>query len=146
MNKLHAVAAALVALGTPAAFAASEGGDTWSAVAPASYSGSKPLIVVATTAGLGELRAPATSGLGRPVYTDEPERIVPLGASTRWVNVAYGERVTFTAADERGALRSFAWRFDVSPVRTHVDLDQVAPSDFPAHGVRVFVEPQYRGG
>lgn len=143
-----AVAVAVIGLSMRAAFAASEGGDTWSSVAPGSYSGSKPIMTVATTARLSSLRADGTSGKGTPVVSDASDRIVQLSPSIRSVNVAYGERVTFEATDERGTQRSFAWQFDVSPVRTHVNLDEVAPADFPARGVRVFVAeaPEYRGG
>ena len=75
-------------------------------------------------------------------------RIVELSPSTRWVSVAYGEKVTFNTVGANGTQRSFAWQFDVSPVRSFVDLDDVAPADFPARSVRVFVAeaPEYRGG
>jgi len=148
MKMQHAVAATLIGLGAHTAFAASEGGDTWSSVAPKQYSGSVPMMTVATIGKLNGLQSERTSGKGTAVVSDTSDRIVQLSPSTHWVSVAYGERVTFNLADDHGAQRSFAWRFDVSPARSFVDLDDVAPSDFPSHGVRVFVaeEPEYRGG
>ena len=64
------------------------------------------------------------------------------------IAVAYGEKVTFNTVGANGTQRSFAWQFEVSPVRSFVDLDDVAPADFPARSVRVFVAeaPEYRGG
>lgn len=78
---------------------------------------------------------------------DSSDRVVELYPSVRWVDVAYGERVTFKV-DQGGVERSFTWKFDVSPVRTNVDLEDVAPADFPARGVRVFVAESldYSGG
>ncbi|HEX4598246.1 MAG TPA: CzcE family metal-binding protein [Burkholderiaceae bacterium] len=148
MKMPQAVVAALIGLGAQAAFAASEGGDTWSSVAPTRYSGVKPVMTVATVGKLNTLQSERTSGKGTQVVSDTSDRIVQLSPSMRWVTVAYGERVTFNTADEHGAPRSFAWRFDVSPARSSVDLDDVAPADFPSHGVRVFVSEQaeYRGG
>jgi hypothetical protein len=148
MRMQYAVAAALIGLGAHTAFAASEGGDTWSSVAPTSYSGSVPRITVATIGKLNGLLSERSSGKGTEVVGDTSDRIVELTPSTRWVSVAYGERVMFNVADDHGAQQSFAWRFDVSPVRSFVDLGDVAPSDFPSHGVRVFVaqDPKYRGG
>jgi hypothetical protein len=148
MKTHHAVAVALIGLGSHAAFAASEGGDTWSSVAPKRYSGYAPVITVATIGKLGNLQADRTTGKGTPTQPDASDRIVQLTPSMRWVDVGYGERVTFKVADESGAQRSFAWRFDMSPARSNVDLQDVAPADFPCHGVRVFVAPQpeYHGG
>ena len=149
MKMQHAVAAALIGLSATAAFAASEGGDTWSSVAPTRYSGTKkPVVTVATIGKLNYLQAERTSGKGTEVVGDTSDRIVQLSPATRWVSVAYGEQVMFNTTDEHGAPHSFAWRFDVAPVRSFVDLDDVAPPDFPSHGVRVFVaeQPEYRGG
>ena len=105
-------------------------------------------MTVATTAPLSSLRSDGTSGKGTPAVPQSSDRVVKLTSSSRWVDVAYGERVTFEATDEYGKQRSFAWRFDVSPVRTQVELDDLAPADFPVRGLRVFVAPQpeYRGG
>ena len=148
MKMQHAVAAALIGLSTHAAFAWSEGGDTWSSVMPKAYSGSTPVMTVSTIGSLSQLQAERTSGKGTPATAAAPDRIVELSPSMRWVSVAYGETVTFNTVDASGAKRSFAWQFDVSPVRSFVDLDDVAPADFPARGVRLFVAeaPEYRGG
>ena len=148
MKMQHAVAATLIGLGAHTAFAASEGGDTWSSVAPKQYSGSVPMMTVATIGKLNGLQSERTSGKGTAVVSDTSDRIVQLSPSTHWVSVAYGERVTFNLADDHGAQRSFAWRFDVSPVLTHVDLSDVAPADLSVRDVRVFVAPdsRYRGG
>jgi len=148
MKMQRAVVAALIGLGASAAFAASEGGDTWSSVAPKSYSGSAPVMTVATVGKLNTLQSEHSSGKGTPATADAADRIVQLSPSMRWVNVAYGERVAFNIVDAQGAQRSFVWRFDVAPARSFVDLDEVAPADFPSHGVRVFVaeQPEYRGG
>jgi hypothetical protein len=148
MKMHHAVVTALIGLTSHVAFAASEGGDTWSSIEPKRYSGYAPTIKVATIGKLNNLQAERTSAKGAPVVPDDSDRIVQLSASTRWVDVAYGERVTFMVTDDHGTQRSFAWQFDVSPVRSSVDLADVAPADFPVHGVRVFVAeaPEYRGG
>jgi len=148
MKMQHAVAAALIGLSTHAAFAWSEGGDTWSSVAPKAYSGSAPVMTVSTIGSLSQLQSERTSGKGMPATGDASDRIVELSPSTRWVSVAYGEKVTFNTVGANGTQRSFAWQFEVSPVRSFVDLDDVAPADFPARSVRVFVAeaPEYRGG
>jgi hypothetical protein len=148
MKMHHSVAVALIALSAQAAFAASDGGDTWSRLEPKRSSGHTPIMTVATTGKLTSLRSDGTSGKGTPGTPNAVDRIVELNQSVRWVDVDYGERVTFEATDGGGKQRSFAWQFDVSPVRTHVDLDDVAPADFPVRGVRVFVAeaPEYRGG
>lgn len=148
MKMQHAVAAALIVLSTQAAFAWSEGGDTWSSVAPKAYSGSAPVMTVSTIGSLSQLQPERTSGKGTPATPGAADRIVPLSPSMRWVSVAYGEKVTFHTVDANGKQQSFAWQFDVSPVRSFVDLDDVAPADFPARSVRVFVDeaPEYRGG
>ncbi len=147
--RLHqALVSALIVVSAQAAFAASEGGDTWSRLEPKSHSGSKPTMVVATTARLSSLRPDGSTAKGTPALSEASNRVVRLSPSMRWVDVAYGEHVTFEATDERGTRRSFSWQFDISPVRTHVDLEDVAPADFPLRGVRVFVDPapEYRGG
>jgi len=147
--KMHlAVAAALIGLSSHAAFAASEGGDTWSRLEPRGYSGYAPVMTVATTARLSSLQREAASSYGTASTPAATDRVVQLSPSMKWVDVGYGDHVTFMYVDEHGAQRSFAWKFDVSPVRTHVDLQDVAPADFPAQVLRVFVaaDPAYRGG
>jgi len=125
-----------------------DGGDTWSAVEPRSGAPSTPSLVVATTAPLSTLRRDYPSIYGTPAEADSADRIVRVSGSARSINVAYGETVTFVVDGENGSERSFAWRFDVSPSLSHVDLDEVAPAGLTARNVRVFVAPdsRYRGG
>jgi hypothetical protein len=142
-----ALAAALVGLGIQAAHAASEGGDTWSSVAALSHA--RPAsVVVATTASLFGMAPVAESAYGSPAAPEGADRVVRLAPGMRSIDAAWGERIVFVTADPQGRPRSFAWRFDVSPMQTHIDLNEVAPSDFPAQGIRVFVaaRPEYRGG
>ena len=137
-------------LTTPQGFpiAASEGGDTWSALKPKSAAPSTSSLVVATTAPLRTLRRDYPSMYGTPAEADSADRIVRVSGSARSINVAYGETVTFVVSGENGSERSFAWRFDVSPSLSHVDLDEVAPTGLAARNLRVFVAPdsRYRGG
>jgi hypothetical protein len=130
---------------------ASEGGDTWSVVQSLANARSTQSPVVATTAPLSSLQRDYPSypsPYGTPAQLDSANRIVRLSPSLHAVNVAYGETVRFIVDAENGSQRSFAWRFDVSPVVSHVDLSEVAPADLPAQNVRVFVAPdsRYRGG
>jgi hypothetical protein len=129
---------------------ASEGADTWSEleVRAKATGRSTQLPVVATIAPLSSLRRDDPSPYGTPTQPASADRIVRLSGRLRSVNVAYGETVKFIANDANGAERSFAWRFDVAPALTHVDLSDVAPADLPVQNVRVFVAPdsRYRGG
>jgi hypothetical protein len=127
---------------------ASEGGDTWSALGSQATARSTPSPVVATTAPLSSLQRDYPSVYGTPAEADSADRIVRVSRSLHSVNVAYGETVKFIVDGENGSERSFTWRFDVSPVLTHVDLSEVAPADLPERNVRVFVAPdsRYRGG
>jgi Heavy-metal resistance protein CzcE len=131
---------------------ASEGGDTWSAVNSQATARSTPSSpVVATTAPLSTLQRDYPeyrTAYGSPAEPDSADRIVRVSRSLHSVNVAHGETVKFVVDGENGSERSFTWRFDVSPVLTHLDLSEVAPADLPAHNVRVFVAPDstYRGG
>jgi len=88
-----------------------------------------------------------TQPYGTPARPDSAARVVRLSGSSHWVNVAYGETVNFIAGGGNEPERSFAWRFDVSPDLTHVNLGDVAPADFPRQNVRVFVgrDPRYSG-
>ena len=125
-----------------------DGGDTWSAMEPKSAAPSTPSLVVATTASLSTLRRDYPSIYGTPAEGRSADRIVRVSDSARSINVAYGETVTFVVNGENGSERSFAWRFDVSPALSHVDLSDVAPADLDVQKVRVFVAPdaRYRGG
>jgi ferric-dicitrate binding protein FerR (iron transport regulator) len=97
---------------------------------------------------LSTLQHENPSVYGTPAEGDFTDRTVRLGSGSRWINVAYGETVRFIVTGENGSERSFAWRFDVSPVLTHVDLSEVAPAHLPAQNLRVFVAPgsRSRGG
>ena len=125
-----------------------DGGDTWSAMEPKSAAPSTQPLVFATTAPLSTLQRDYPSIYGTPAEVDSADRTVRVSGSARSINVAYGETVKFIVNDENGSERSFAWRFDVLPSLSHVDLDDVAPAGLPARNVRVFVAPdsRYRGG
>ena len=149
--KMHLVmTAAIVGLCSHAAFAAGEGGagDTWSEAQALASAPSSRSPVVATAAPLSSLQREYTSAYGTPAQRDSSNRIVQLSPGLHSVDVAYGESVTFIVDAENGKQRSFAWRFDVSPALSHVDLSEVAPADLSVQNVRVFVAPdsRYRGG
>ena len=148
MKRNLVLAAALAAVTSHAALGASEGGDTWSEVQPQPYARSSESPVFATRAPLSVLQHENPSVYGTPAEGDFTDRTVRLGSGSRWINVAYGETVRFIATGENGSERSFAWRFDVSPALSHVDLSDVAPADLDVQKVRVFVAPdaRYRGG
>jgi Heavy-metal resistance protein CzcE len=125
-----------------------DGGDTWSAMEPKAHASASQSLTVATTAPLSGLQREYPSVYGTPAETDSVGQIVRLAGGAQSVNVAYGETVKFIVKGENGSERSFAWRFNVSPVLSHVDLSEVAPADLPVRDVRVFVAPdsRYRGG
>jgi Heavy-metal resistance protein CzcE len=126
----------------------SEGGDTWSEVQPQPYARSSQSPAFATVAPLSTLQHEKPSVYGTPAEGDFTDRTVRLGSGSRLINVAYGETVRFIVTGKNGSERSFAWRFDVSPAVSHVDLSDVAPADLDVQNVRVFVAPdaRYRGG
>ena len=138
------LAAAIAGLCSHAAFARYDGGDTWSALATNAYSGAGEPLAVATTAPLSSLQRDYPSAYGTPSDPDSTDRTVRLGSGSHWVNVAYGERVKFIVESADGSQRSFAWRFNVAPNMSHVDLSDVAPADLPAPAVRVFVAADVR--
>ena len=125
-----------------------DGGDTWSQLEPKPYTGSSESLTVATIAPLSSLQRDKPGVYGTPAETDSVGQIVRLTGGARSVNVAYGETVKFIVNGDNGSERSFAWRFDVSPVLTRINLSDVAPADLPVQDVRVFVAPdaRYRGG
>jgi hypothetical protein len=146
--KMHLVlAAAFAGLCSHAAFARYDGGDTWSELEPKPCTSSSQLLTVATIAPLSSLQIDYPNVYGTPADPDSVGRIVRLGSGSHWVNVAYGESVKFIVKSEEGSERSFAWRFNVEPNTSHVDLSEVAPADLPVHDVRVFVapDPRYSG-
>jgi hypothetical protein len=124
-----------------------DGGDTWSEVEAGPVTASTEPMQVATIASLSSLQHEQPSARGTPVDPDSADRTVRLEPGSHWVNVEYGESVKFIVASEGGAERSFAWRFDGSPITSEVDLSDVAPADVSVHGVRVFVapDPRYSG-
>jgi hypothetical protein len=138
MKTQPAVAAGLIVLSVQTAFACSS-------AATKIDSASAPSSTVSTISTVMKLQPERTWGKGTPATADGADRIVHLSSPMRWVSVTYGERVKFNTVDANGAQQSFAWRFDVSPARSFVDLDDVAPAAFPVRGVRVFVAevPQY---
>ena len=89
-----------------------------------------------------------SSVYGTPADLASADRIVTLGPGAQSVHVEHGETVKFIARVRSDQERSFAWRFDGSHITGEIDLSQVAPADFPVHGVHVFVAPglQSRGG
>jgi len=125
-----------------------DGGDTWSALDPKHVAASTQPPVLATTAPLSSLQREYPSVYGTSAEPDSADRIVRLSDSSHSVDVAYGETVKFIVTGDYGSERSFAWRFDVSPALSHVDLSDVAPADLHVQNVRVFVAPdsRYRGG
>jgi hypothetical protein len=78
---------------------------------------------------------------GTPAELASADRIVTLGPGAQSVHVEHGETVKFIVRVQGDQERSFAWRFDGSPITGDIDLSQVAPADFPVHGVHVFVAP-----
>jgi Heavy-metal resistance protein CzcE len=84
------------------------------------------------------------SAYGSPVEAKKADRVVHLGPNSRWVTVSYGEIIRFVAQNGNGSVRSFDWRFDVSPEVNSVALNKVAPADFPNREVRVYVEANAR--
>jgi hypothetical protein len=145
--KMHLVlVAAFAGLSAHAAFASSEGGDTWSDLEATPY-GASPTesLTVATTAPLSTLWRESPSVYGAPAQADSADEIMRMGPDTHWINIQNGETVEFIARDKSGAQQSFTWRFDVSPAIGYVDLSKVAPAGFPARNFRVFVaeDPHY---
>jgi len=124
-----------------------DGGDTWSELQAKPVTASTEPMQVATTASLSSLQHEQPSARGTPVDPDSADRTVRLEPGSQWVNVEYGESVKFIVASQGAPERSFAWRFDGSPITSEVDLSDVAPADVPVHGVRVFVapDPRYSG-
>jgi hypothetical protein len=84
------------------------------------------------------------SAYGTPAEVASVDRIVRLGPGAQSVHVERGETVKFIVRVQSDQERSFAWRFDGLPITSDIDLSQVAPADFPVHGVHVFVSPDSR--
>ena len=140
------MAAAFAGLCSHVAFARYDGGDTWSELEPKPHTRSSQLLTVAMIAPVSSLQRDDPSDFGTPAEPGSVGRIVRLGSGSHWVNVAYGESVKFIVKGDNGSERSFAWRFNVAPNMSHVDLSEVAPADLPVQDVRVFVSPDPRFG
>ena len=64
-------------------------------------------------------------------------RVIPINANTRWANVNQDEVVTFVSGGHE-----FSWNFDGTQPR--VSLQQIAPADFNAKDIYVYVGTDYR--
>jgi len=145
--KMHLVlAAAFAGLCSHAAFA-DPAASVGQQPEPISPTRSIVSLTGAMAAPISSLRRDNPTEFGSPAKPDAAARIVRLKSGSHWVNVAYDESVTFVVKSETGLERSFAWRFNVAPNTSHVDLSDVAPADLPVRGVRVFVtpDPRYSG-
>lgn len=90
-------------------------------------------------------RAPGSSGplkssvRGQHLGSTAPEaaagRTIELRPGAKYVNVVRGETVKLVSGD-----KSFTWRFDTLGT-PNFNLTEIAPRDFPASGVRVYVAP-----
>jgi hypothetical protein len=84
-----------------------------------------PAHAIGTTGTSADFGAAATAG--------SADHTIELKAGTKWVNVTCGETVRFTEGD-----KSFTWHvltFHGGPF----NLSSIAPKDFDAKGVRVYV-------
>ena len=86
--------------------------------------------------------AGAAADYGTPVTTAIASRVINIMADTSYVSVSNGETVQFKAGD-----KMFTWHFDTFPEEVRFDLSKIAPADFTAVPVRVYVasNPLYRG-
>lgn len=73
--------------------------------------------------------------LGTPVEGALPDRVIKLHAGSKYLNVHQGEIVTI---DNGG--KAFTWKFDTLGTPSFA-LAQIAPQDFGARAVRVYVSP-----
>lgn len=72
---------------------------------------------------------------GQPSRTGTGARVVNLDTTPKYINVEYGETVTF-----RSQGKEFSWTFDGLDGRA-VDIRKVAPAGFAATPLTVYVEP-----
>ena len=79
---------------------------------------------------------------GKPASENSAEKAIDLTTSVKWVNVTNRETVKFVAGG-----KAFIWRFETLPEETNFKLSDIAPKDFPARDVRVYVaaDPSDRG-
>jgi hypothetical protein len=73
---------------------------------------------------------------GRIVTSDAADRTVVVDASTRWVNVANGQTVRFTAGGQ-----TFTFAFDAWPSVDSVPLSAISPKGVTVPDVRVYIAP-----
>lgn len=84
------------------------------------------------------------NAFGAPAPANAADRRIELIPGSKWVNVTGGETVTFV---EGG--KAFTWRFDPFLFNTApFGLAEIAPKDFSAQNVRVYVapDPKYISG
>jgi hypothetical protein len=63
-----------------------------------------------------------------------PERTIVVEPNTKYINVANGETVKITAGAQ-----NFNWSVNTGPNVQTVELKEIAPPQFPADGIRVYV-------
>lgn len=90
---------------------------------------------VATFSASAETFRNGESFYGQASRTAAGARVVNLDKTTKYINVEYGETVTF-----RGQGKEFSWTFDGLDHRP-VDIRKVAPAGFAATPLMVYVEP-----
>lgn len=85
--------------------------------------------------------AGAAADYGTPVSTVSADRVITITADTTFVSVNNGETVQFNSGG-----KVFSWHFDTFPEEVRFDLSKIAPADFTATPVRVYVasNPLYR--
>ena len=83
-----------------------------------------------------------SSDYGSAVAAQIAHREITLDASSKYINVDNGETVSIYSKGKH-----FTWNFQTFPGTTNFDLQKIAPADFDAAGVQVFVatNPLYRG-
>lgn len=75
-----------------------------------------------------------TTAHGTSATANAKLRTIKVDADTKWVNVQRGETVTFVSGDG-----SFSWTFDTLHPEASFNLAEIAPSNFKAQNIRVFV-------
>lgn len=98
------------------------------------------LLSVLFSAGAAHAGVSAEYGAAAPAAA--AERTVELAPGAKWVNVANGETVRFTAGG-----KSFSWRFQTLQSEASFELSKIAPAGAGVDGVQVYVAPNplYRG-
>lgn len=78
---------------------------------------------------------------GEPALLNATKKEIFISPDTKYVNVTDGETVIFVAGSQR-----FAWHFNTFPDTTHIGLASIAPPEFPAQNVTVYIaaNPLYR--